>query len=47
MYRSQDYIRCADAEGLSLIDLRDGFGICHSLLTFEARPPAPAPRLPA
>ena len=47
MYRSQDYIRCADAEGLSLIDLRDGFGICHSLLTFEARPAARAPRLPA
>jgi len=46
MYRSQDYIRCAEAEGLSLIDLRDGFGICHSLLTFEARPAAPAPRLP-
>ena len=36
MYRSQDYIRCANAEGLSLIDIRDGFGICHSLLTFEA-----------
>lgn len=47
MYQSQDYIRCADAEGLSLIDIRDGFGICHSLLTFEARPAAPLPRLPA
>lgn len=37
MYRSQDYIRCANAEGLSLIDIRDGFGICHSLLIFEAK----------
>jgi SAM-dependent methyltransferase len=46
MYQSRDYIRCADAEGLSLIDIRDGFGICHSLLTFEARPAAPVPRLP-
>jgi ubiquinone/menaquinone biosynthesis C-methylase UbiE len=39
MYRSQDYIRCADDEGLSLIDIRDGLGICHSLLTFKARMP--------
>lgn len=38
MYRSQDYIRCANAEGLSLIDIRDGFGICHSLLMFEVQP---------
>lgn len=37
MYRSQDYIRCADAEGLKLADIRDGFGICHSLLTFETK----------
>lgn len=43
MYRSQDYVRCASAEGLSLLDIRDGFGICHSLLTFEAT----QPRLPA
>lgn len=35
MYRAQDYIRCANAEGLRLVDIRDGFGICHSLLTFE------------
>lgn len=46
MYRSQDYIRCAAAEGLSLIDLRDGFGICHSLLTFEISPATPVPNYP-
>lgn len=47
MYRSQDYIRCANAEGLNLIDMRDGFGICHSLLTFEAGPAPSAAGLPA
>lgn len=36
MYTSGDYIRCARTEGLTLTDVRDGFGICHSLLTFEA-----------
>jgi ubiquinone/menaquinone biosynthesis C-methylase UbiE len=36
MYRAEDYIRCARAEGLSLLDIRDGLGICSSLLTFEA-----------
>lgn len=35
MYTSGDYIRCARAEGLALTDARDGFGICHTLLTFE------------
>lgn len=36
MYRAHDYIRCARAEGLALVDIRDGLGICSSLLTFEA-----------
>lgn len=36
MYKSSDYVRCARSEGLALTDARDGFGICHSLLTFEA-----------
>ena len=35
MYRSQDYIDCAKSQGLELSDLRDGLGICHSLMTFE------------
>jgi len=42
MYRSQDYIGCAESEGLSLLDIRDSFGICHSLLTFEAKPSLPS-----
>lgn len=36
MYRSLDYVRCANDAGLRLVDIRDGLGICHSLLTFEA-----------
>lgn len=37
MYRSQDYIESARRQGLELVDIRDGLGICHSLLTFAAR----------
>jgi SAM-dependent methyltransferase len=43
MYRSQDYISCAESEGLNLLDIRDGFGICHSLLMFEAKPTSRTP----
>ncbi len=37
MYRAKDYIDSARREGLELMDIRDGVGICHSLLTFTAR----------
>ena len=34
MYRSQEYIELAAAAGLRLVDIRDGVGLSHSLLTF-------------
>ena len=34
MYRSQEYIALAAAAGLRLVDIRDGVGLSHSLLTF-------------
>lgn len=35
MYRAQDYIRCAQEQNLVLNEVRDGLGICHSLMTFS------------
>lgn len=34
MYRSQEYIAAAAVAGLRLLDIRDGVGLSHSLLTF-------------
>ena len=34
MYRSSEYIDAAAAVGLRLVDVRDGLGLSHSLLTF-------------
>ena len=34
MYRSREYIELAAAAGLRLVDIRDGMGLSHSLLTF-------------
>ena len=34
MYRAQEYIDPAAPAGLRLIDIRDGVGLSHSLLTF-------------
>ena len=34
VYRSADYVRLAEAAGLSLVSARDGVGYCHSLLRF-------------
>jgi hypothetical protein len=34
MYRMEDHVRCAKASGLNLVDVHDGLGLCHSLLTF-------------
>lgn len=34
VYQSADYIRLAEAAGLSLVTARDGIGYCHSLLRF-------------
>ena len=34
VYRSADYVRLAEAAGLSLVSARDGIGYCHSLLRF-------------
>ncbi len=34
MYRAQEYIEFARAAGLRLVDIRDGVGLSHSLLTF-------------
>lgn len=36
MYASGAFIACAQAVGLRLVDIRDGLGICHSILIFEA-----------
>lgn len=36
MYQTRDYVECAQAAGLRLVDVRDGFGVCHSLLKFSA-----------
>ena len=35
MYQARDYIECAETVGLRLTDIRDGFGVCHSLLKFS------------
>ena len=35
MYRAQDYIHCAQKQNLALSEIRDGLGICHSLITFR------------
>jgi hypothetical protein len=34
VYQSADYIRLAEAAGLTLVSARDGIGYCHSLLRF-------------
>jgi hypothetical protein len=34
VYQSADYIRLAEAAGLTLVTARDGIGYCHSLLRF-------------
>ena len=34
MYRASEYIEFATAAGLRLVDIRDGIGLSHSLLTF-------------
>ncbi len=34
MYRAQEYIELAAVAGLRLVDIRDGVGLSHSLLTF-------------
>lgn len=34
MYRATEYIELAAAAGLRLVDIRDGIGLSHSLLTF-------------
>ena len=34
MYRASEYIEFANAAGLRLVDVRDGIGLSHSLLTF-------------
>ena len=34
MYRAQEYIAFAADAGLRLVDIRDGVGLSHSLLTF-------------
>jgi hypothetical protein len=34
VYESADYIRLAEAAGLTLLTARDGIGYCHSLLRF-------------
>ena len=36
MYRCDDYAACAREARLLLTDVRDGIGLCHSLLTFVA-----------
>lgn len=35
MYRSEVYVEAATAAGLRLADVRDGIGLCHSLLVFK------------
>ena len=34
VYQSMDYVRMAEAAGLTLVSARDGIGYCHSLLRF-------------
>jgi hypothetical protein len=34
VYESADYVRLAEAAGLTLLTARDGIGYCHSLLRF-------------
>jgi hypothetical protein len=34
VYQSDDYVRLAEAAGLTLVSARDGIGYCHSLLRF-------------